>query len=414
MEIWEMAEDTVAAGGESFGTPALHISRNQVSGRKLFLSVHRTIGLLAGTAFVVIGLSGSILAFWQPIDEWLNAAIMRVEIPPKGIYRSLDEVLVAAKEVAPPDALPERLRIPRHSNAAAAVTFLAPADNFETDVFEIFVDPYTAKATGRRLLRHGDNLFSQPFVHIVMDLHWTLLLGYDKAYLIGIVAIFILISVFIGLYLWWPWNGNWRHALTIKWGASPERVIYDAHKMIGLYLGALLTVSLFSGIYMIFKPQMRSAVALFSVIHQEPQNFRSTPVAGRPPLGLDAAAAIADKVFPDGRLHWIILSSGPTGVYVVGKQAADEPNRASTNRNVTIDQYSGQILNVQDRKNFTAGETFLEWQYPLHCGEAFGNTGRAFIVFMGFVPLILYVTGFLRWRQKRSARRSRCQDAITG
>jgi hypothetical protein len=30
----------------------------------------------------------------------------------------------------------------------------------------------------------------------------------------------------------------------------------------------------------------------------------------------------------------------------------------------TIDQYSGQILHLQDRKNFTAGETFLEWQYP--------------------------------------------------
>ena len=74
-------------------------------------------------------------------------------------------------------------------------------------------------------------------------------------------------------------------------------------------------------------------------------------------------------------------------------------------RNVTIDQYKGQVLHVQDRANFTAGETFLEWQYPLHCGEAFGNIGRAFIMVMGFAPLILYVTGFLRWRQKRRARR---------
>jgi uncharacterized iron-regulated membrane protein len=81
------------------------------------------------------------------------------------------------------------------------------------------------------------------------------------------------------------------------------------------------------------------------------------------------------------------------GVYVVGKQADDEPNRDDTNRKVTIDQYSGQVLHVQDRKKFSAGETFLEWQYPLHCGEAFGNIGRAFILVMGFVPLTLYVTG---------------------
>ena len=44
-------------------------------------------------------------------------------------------------------------------------------------------------------------------------------------------------------------------------------------------------------------------------------------------------------------------------------------------------------LHVQDRRDFTAGETFLEWLYPLHCGEAFGNGGRAFIMAMGFVPL---------------------------
>jgi uncharacterized iron-regulated membrane protein len=335
----------------------------------------------------------------------LNAAIMRVDAPPQGTYRSLDEIFAASKMAAPPNAMPERLKMPRHSSAAAAVIYLAPADDFETDVYEVFIDPYTAKVTGRRLLRHGDNLFSQPFVHIAMDLHWTLLLGYDKAYLIGIAANFLLVSVFIGLYLWWPRNGNWRHALTIKWGASRERVTYDAHKTIGLYLSALLIVSLFSGISMIFKPQTRSTVALFSSIHQEPQNFRSTLIPGKPPLGLDAAAAIADKVFPDGRLHWIILPAGPTSVFVIGKQAESEPNRASTNRNVTIDQFSGQILHVQDRKNFTAGETFLEWLYPLHCGEAFGNTGRAVIVVMGFVPLILYVTGFLRWCQKRRPRK---------
>jgi uncharacterized iron-regulated membrane protein len=400
-----MAGNPVEGSAARFGAPAGSSSRKLVFGRNLWLRVHRTIGLVLGALLVVVGLTGSILAFWQPIDEWLNAATMRVQIPPQGTYRPLDEIFAAAKTAAPPDAMPERLRMPRHLSAAAAVIFLAPTDDFQTDVFEVFVDPYTAKVNGQRLLRHGDNSLSQPFVHIVMDFHWTLLLGYDRAYLIGILAIFLLLSVLIGIYLWWPRDGNWRHALTIKWGAAPERLTYDVHKTFGLYLGAVLIVSLFSGIYMIFKPQVRSAVALFSVIHQEPQNFRSTPVAGKPSVGLDAAAAIADKVFPDGRLHWIILPSGPIGVYVVGKQADSEPNRGSTNRNVTIDQYSGQILHVRDRKNFTAGETFLEWQYPLHCGEAFGNTGRAFVMTMGFMPLILYVTGFLQWRHRRRGRK---------
>ncbi len=375
-----------------------------IIGRKLWLTIHKYIGLFVGVIFVLIGLTGSVLAFWQAIDEWLNADIMRVEIPAQPIYRPLDEIFAAAKAAIPPSGMPGAIQMPRHKGAAVDIYYTLPTIEQKTDYYDVFVDPYTAKVSGQRLAMRGNSLLSQPFIHVVMDLHWTLLLGYDKAYVVGFAALFLLLSVLVGLYLWWPRNGTWRHALIIKRGASVERLTFDIHKTAGLYLSAVLIVLLFSGIYIIFKPQVRAIVQLFSPVREEPEDLKSTPIPGRPPLGLDAAASIADKIFHDGKLHSISLPTGPEGVYVVGKQADDEPNRAATYRNVTIDQYSGQVLHIQDRKKFTAGETFLEWQYPLHCGEAFGNIGRTFILLMGFVPLTLYVTGFLRWQQKRRAR----------
>jgi uncharacterized iron-regulated membrane protein len=146
----------------------------------------------------------------------------RRESTASGIPRPLDEIFAAAKAAAPLEGMPERLRMPRLSSGAAAVTYMVPADDQDTDFYEIFVDPYTAKVTGQRLMMHGDRLLSQPFIRIVMDFHWTLLLGANKAYVVGIPAIFLLISVLVGLYLWWPRNDNWRHALTIKWGADPR------------------------------------------------------------------------------------------------------------------------------------------------------------------------------------------------
>ena len=35
--------------------------------------------------FVLVRLTGSILAFWQAIDEWLNAGITRVDVPPQAV-----------------------------------------------------------------------------------------------------------------------------------------------------------------------------------------------------------------------------------------------------------------------------------------------------------------------------------------
>ena len=161
---------------------------------------------------------------------------------------------------------------------------------------------------------------------------------------------------------------------------------------------------LLTGVAMTFKPATRSMTTFFSPVRPDPDFGKSKPVPNVAPIGVDAAVAAADAVFPDGRLHWVLLPSTPTGVYVVGKQAASEPNRSKTYRNVGVDQYTGQVLQVQDRHAFTSGERFLEWLFPLHSGEAFGAISRPLTLLFGLLPLALFVTGFLRWRQKRRGR----------
>ncbi|BBU62367.1 hypothetical protein MSC49_23020 [Methylosinus sp. C49] len=374
-------------------------------GRKIFLAAHRYIGLFAGAVFVLIGLSGSLLAFREDIDEWLNAPLMRVEPPTPAVMRPLDQILAAATAAMPAEGRPERITLPRHAKAAAIIGYMVETDDLDSSFHQIFVDPYRAEVTGDRLVAHGDDVLAQPFVQIVMAFHWTLLLGVNNAYLIGALGIVLFVSIIAGLYLWRPRNGDWRMGLTIKWGASRERIVYDAHRSVGAYFGILLLATLATGIALIFKPATHSLATLISPVRPEPDFGRSTPIAGRAPIGLDAAVASAEKVFPEGRLHWVLLPSGDDGVYVVGKQSESEPNRAKTFRNVGVDRYSGRVLQTQDRDDFTAGEKLLEWLFPLHCGEAFGVPGRTLVALTGLAPLILYVSGFLRWRQKRRARR---------
>ncbi|HEY8067145.1 MAG TPA: PepSY-associated TM helix domain-containing protein [Methylosinus sp.] len=380
------------------------MGRNE-RGRKIFLATHRIIGLFAGAILVLIGLSGSVLAFRENIDEWLNAPLMRVEAPARPSLRPLDEILAAATAAMPADGRPERLTLPRHAHAAAIVSYMVETDDLDTYFHQLFVDPYTAKVTGSRLYSHGDDVLSQPLVQIVMAFHWTLLLGVNNAYLVGAIGLLLFLSILIGLCLWRPRYGDWRLGLTIKWGASPERIAYDAHRSVGVYFALLLLATLATGVAMIFKPTTHSLATLLSPVRPEPDYGKSTPIAGRPPIGLDAAVAIADRVFPAGRLHWILLPSGEDSVYVVGKQSDDEPNRTKTFRNIGVDRYSGRVLQVQDRDDFTTGERVLEWLFPLHCGEAFGALGRSLVLLTGLTPLLLYVTGFLRWRHKRRARR---------
>jgi uncharacterized iron-regulated membrane protein len=390
-------DDTLARERRSYNP------RPRDFGRKALFQIHKIIGLVAGAIFVLVGLSGTVLSYREEADEFLNASLMRVETPAQASPRSLDEILAAAVAAMPPDAKLERLKLPRHPAAATAITYMVETDDFQSSFREMFVDPYTARAKGSRLLLRGDDVFSQPPIQILMAFHWTLLLGPNQGWIIGVVGIVMIASIGVGVYLWLPRNGDWKSGLRVKWGASAGRVVYDLHRGIGAYFAAVLLVILFTGVAMIFKPATRAATAMFSMVRADPDFGKSTPIPGRTPIGVDAAVASAGKVFPDGRLHWVMLPSTPKGVYVVGRQSAHEPSRSKTFRNVSIDQYSGEVLRIEDRKGFTAGERFIEWLFPLHSGEAFGEIGRPFVALFGLIPLALYVTGFLRWRQKRRA-----------
>src|SRR5262249_48860355 len=51
----------------------------------------------------------------------------------------------------------------------------------------------------------------------------------------------------------------------------------------------------------------------------------------------------------------------------------------------------------------TAGDLFLQVQFPLHSGRIAGLPGRIFISAMGLLVALLSATGVIIWWQKRSA-----------
>ena len=374
--------------------------------RSYITLIHQFIGLSLGAIFVLIGLSGAVLVYRETIDENLNSQLLLVEPKHQSKILPLKDIFEAAKRIIPADARVERITLPRNSTAAASVTYISETDDLDTYVYEVFVDPYTSEVKGQRLKIHGDDQFSQPIIPILMGFHWTLLLGANKAYFIGSIAIFVFLSVLAGYYLWLPTNGNWQMGMRIKWKATKQRIIFDIHRVVGFCIGSILLISLFTGVAMIFKPVTREIVGLVSPANIEIDFGKSNNFGNNLPIDLSKVVDIADKVFPEGRLHWVLLPTSPTGVYVVGKQSANEPNVTKTYRNVGIDQYTGEITQIQDRNKFNFGSKFMEWLFPLHTGEFIGAYSRPLFVAVGLSPLILFLTGLLRWLSKRRVRNS--------
>jgi uncharacterized iron-regulated membrane protein len=69
-----------------------------------------------------------------------------------------------------------------------------------------------------------------------------------------------------------------------------------------------------------------------------------------------------------------------------------------------IDAQDGKLLATELPGEGSAGDIFMQAQFPLHSGRLFGVTGRIIISFLGVVVAMLSVTGVMLWARKRRVR----------
>lgn len=215
----------------------------------------------------------------------------------------------------------------------------------------------------------------------------------------------LIISTFTGLIVWWPLTGKWRQSLAFKSGVGKARLNYELHKVSGIYSLLVMIPVLFSGVYMVLPHNVVPVIELFSPVTYR-YWFQSTPpTANATAIGMDRAIDIAMKLYPSGRPSSIYGAAEPTKTYTVCQDGVNASGSLLKRRCTVIDRYSGRILDRDDPSlpSATVGEIFTHWQWPLHSGQAFGMTGRILVFITGLICPVLFITGVIRWLQKRRA-----------
>jgi len=387
------------------------------SRRKLWREVHFWLGLVAGTTLVVIGLTGSLLVYFKEIDAWLNPHLHVVAAPPAGraAYRPISEIVAAARAAIPAGAQLGFTYYPRNEETAYWFWYSSPKGSQAggeggTDTMNVFVNPYTAQVTGTRVWYSAESPFKNCLMGFIFKLHYALLLGAPGNTLVGILCVFFIISSLTGLILWWPITGKWRQAFLFKKHASSERLNHDLHKLSGFYSLVVLLAVLVSGVYFNLGPQFLWLVELFAPVTQRLDIVGKQQAHGTT-ISIDRVEEIVHQRFPDGQ--WFAFSLPPQTSAMPDNRPL--PYRVAQlvpsawgfvgRREIIVDQYSGEILHVGDPFRGRGGDVFIQWQWPLHSGYALGMPGRILVLIAGIVGAVLYVTGVIRWLQKRRARR---------
>ena len=367
--------------------------------RHFWVQFHLWPGLLLGAVFALLGLTGSVLCFYPELDLWLNPAqqvtVSQPELP--GVQRMVDALHAAY----PAHHGAWRLEMPLSAGQPINARYYQPPETAGRGFAPLMLtlDPATLKVTSARYW--GD--YAMTWIY---DLHYSLLLERPGRITVGVLGIVCLLSLFSGLYLWWPGRGQWLKALRLHIRRGTVRATYDWHTLAGVYGLVFLLGLAFTGVVLALPEYVRPLIEPLSPLFKTAE-VHSEPRPGQPMIAADQAVSLAQAHFPQATLRWVETPKDALGVFRVNLWQPGEPGFRFPRTHVWIDAYSGDVLAIRDPRDpqrQSAGDTFLDWQHPLHNGEAFGLPGRILACIAGLLPTLLWVTGLMRWLHKHRAR----------
>jgi uncharacterized iron-regulated membrane protein len=358
--------------------------------RKVALILHRVVGVMVGLLLVVIGLTGSSLVFWHEIDESRNPQLMRVV--PQGDRISPDAILKPV-QTAYPDLKLESIDLPRTPEETYKVGLKSKDDKW----IDTYVNPYTGAILGQR--QWGRTLMT-----FIYDIHMTLLAGEVGGIVVGICGILLLLLGISGVILWPGWK-QFAQGFKIRWKSPVQLVNYDIHKVGGILSTVFLLLIAFTGAAMIFYTQFEGAVYWLTGT-PKPPDAKSTVIANSAPMAVEAILQNANAALPGGETTYISLPKKPDGAFRVTKKLDRELTPHGRSR-VFLDQYSGEVLRVENALEAPLANRILNALFPLHIGIYGGLAMRILYIFIGLAPTVLFITGFALWWSKTYAVRAR-------
>lgn len=236
--------------------------------------------------------------------------------------------------------------------------------------------------------------------HFLFQGHTRLLVGETGKVVVRIIGPLAVLSVVVGLLIWWPRRRGWRGRDLLPAGATRSRLL-KLHLGWGAAAAVLLLPMVVSGTLLAHNPTIRAWLKPLSPLASPlAADLQALRFAGN---DLGAALAAGRSVWPDGRLTQVSRAANDAGQLTLKFQLPGErhPNGRST---LTIDLTGGRLSALRDARVGGLPAGYDDLLYALHVGKL-GGPAHAWAWLLGGVGLLtLLVSGTLAWLRGRLAR----------
>lgn len=345
--------------------------------------LHRWLGLIIGLVFVIVGLTGAILAYAPELKGMMYPVLDGPA--PQGWEQRRADVLARIVEANAP-----RATLVRFPNAQLRAYEIYLADGAQE---------YRDALTGESVLVRtpfGDIL------GVAHELHTELLLGHDGEVLLGWLGVAMLVLLLTGIWLWWPRRGTWRFVFRKPRSRALVPQFLWWHKTVGVLSLATLFFVTLTGVAMVFYATAQAL--LLGLFGGSVPDVPRTLAHPADHIEWHSVVETLDAALPEGQTVYFYPPQQASDALRFRKRMPGEmhPNGLS----FVVITPEGERQHAHDATGLGTGVRMTQSIYPLHSGYGSGELWRVVVFLMGIAPVFFFVTGAWPWLRRVLYRRT--------
>lgn len=369
--------------------------------RKLISNIHLYLGLISGILFFVIALSGAVYT-WEP--EYSRIAFQQTVKAENQPFISISDIKNTLEQNFPEGDF--RTALYRDPESAIEVLIYVPGTYFHA-----YINPYSGEMIHLQDMNKG-------WISKLKNLHRNLLLGPTGREVVHWVTLISFLMLVTGLVIWWPVKGKpGKDKFTIKWNASPKKLNYDLHNILGFYATWILIFTIGTGIFWGFavvRETLKEVSGENSLTWDSPQSLvPETEQGNLQDEVLNQLIQVYHSNYPEAEVRINIPHKEDEAVQLSVIQPDAGLNSINTYYH---DQYTGEPVLGSFQNGLAENKsTFSKINglvYDIHFGTVWGLPGRILACLASLIGASLPITGFLVWWNKRKQKQKRSTISI--
>lgn len=407
--------------------------------KKILFQLHWFFGITAGLILSIMGVTGAIYSYEQPIQKLLNPDSYTVQVEnraklsPAEIYQHF--------QTTQPEIKINSITIDQAPNASSSI-------NIEKEGarkgFNMMINPYTAAVL--------PDIKGREFFQFVQQLHRNLTVGPVGKQITGACTLILIYFILSGLYLRWPKKHSLKQWFSIKPQLKGRNFLWDLHAVVGTWVVIFYLLLAVTGLYWSYdwwrngmytvlgvdrpQPEMQAGAGKakpneHAVTEAQAKNERRGSAEGeRQGKGRDKAKIDPSQIVIAYTQTWtgfhaqykqayssITLSTPKKADGVMDVSFVDAiPQHERARNKATFNYQNNQIEKIELYEDKKLNEKIMSSMLPVHRGSFFGPIYQFLVMLAALCMPLFFVTGWMlylkRRKQKKLTLAARNQTAI--